>query len=176
MARIISLLISFYWTAYFALQAGAHLNGVHLASFQAVAGGRAAIWQVPLDLSLCLFAGLVSTLFLWLFTNVLSGGARTQANWQIARLAFAGALGVSIVNLLAPDATEGGGMALTALIACYMAFQIEALLEDGQADSADDGEGQGVARLVALGAARDSILLRIAVPTNYGKTPKGGDN
>ncbi|UUP15826.1 hypothetical protein [Nitratireductor thuwali] len=174
MARIISLLISVYWTAYFALQAGAHLNGIHVAGFRVSAGGKAAAWQLPLDLSLCLLAGLVSTLFLWLFANLLSDGVRSQANWQIARLAFAGALGVSIIGLLVPNATGTGGMALAALIACYMAFQIEALLDDGEADSAHEGEGQGVARLVALGAARDSILLRTAIPKDY--WPKGGDN
>lgn len=171
MHRILALVVSAYWTAFFALLAFA-------ATGDAAAGAEAGhpLWISAIQAQLSRGAGTAlatllaiafattASLFLWSFVqNAIRGAGGERDADDLARLAFGAGIGVMIGLLVLGRIFPGDGLTASvstqfvALLASYLAMRMEM-----QRPAAADAErAAGAARLMALHAAGNTMLSRL---------------
>lgn len=166
MRRFLTVLLSFYWIAFFSLAAWAGLLSGALPSVNGgilnMAGGFAPV----------IANSLIAVLFLWTaLSAVLDGAESGQQTEEIARLACAGGVGLMFMSFL-NGATMSSAMlpgpgetsVLLALLVSYVVIRIERRDAPQREDKLAVATPVSMARLNALGAAHGSLLDRIPMP------------
>ncbi len=184
MRRILGIFVPAYWMAFFgllALVATAEATGEVFVIFQALSlpGGLSdSRMEAGPVLSTALAFGftLTSVLFLWMMLTALAHVRRIQRDTdEIARLAF-GVAAAMMTILLAVGAGfvvrglfASASLQLLALLVSYVAVQTEQRRHSETAQTGG-GDTEITARVMAIGAAHNSMLSRISQrPANPGE-------
>jgi hypothetical protein len=182
MPRIIALFVSAYWMAFFgllALAAMAEATGEVFLIFQSLSlpGALPVSAEAGPVLSSALSVGflLVAVLFLWtLATALLHRVAGQGETDEVARTAFGAAAGMMTVLLVVgvgypvQGLFASASLQMLALLVSYVAIYAEQRrATHGEEDTLSGAEA--TARLMALGAARDSMFSRLS---HHGSDPE----
>ena len=165
MGRILTIVLSLFWTATFAVSAISWS-----AAERFVLGVEAPEgWAAAGHLALGAGCAVTAALFAWLFFCALldDGVVPGQAD-EVAYTAFAGAAIVLTATILLGPLVGGGTeseafSAMAALMASYLAVHVERRAW-GRPSEAHLVEIRAAARLMALGAAHDTLVARLAPP------------
>ncbi|WP_157019022.1 hypothetical protein [Mesorhizobium xinjiangense] len=173
--RTLALLVAAYWSVFFALLAlgataapGRGSVRAELALSPADQVGIAAAALGPFGPAILASAcAIVCALFAWAFlTILLDCEKRAVGPLNVMRQAVCAALALLMATSLLGAFGEGGGVLLAhcllqilALLACHFAAQFE-LRRGGFTRRAAD-KSEDAARLLAVGAAHDSLLNRL---------------
>ena len=153
MTRILAYLLSLYWMLVFAGEAVRAVGEGALGLPPAAMAGMA----VPV------VHAVVAALFLWLIVALLSDGDEYPGDGaDVSRIAFAGALGATAAGELLGTGGQEMATRLAALAASYVLIHMDRGLVG--AVSRHGSRPQRAARVMAIGAARDTLLSRIAKP------------
>jgi hypothetical protein len=175
MPRIIALFVSAYWMAFFGLltlAAMAEATGEVFLIFQSLSlpGALPVSAEAGPVLSSALAVGflLVAVLFLWtLATALLQRSHGPGETDEVARTAFGVAAGMMTVLLgvgvgyPVPGLFASASLQLLALLVSYVAIYAEQRRATHGGEDALSGT-EATARLMALGAAHDSMMPRLS--------------
>lgn len=174
MPRLIALFVAAYWMAFFCLLALAALGEVEgdglLVLGPRDAGSEAAGLAAGSPFSMVLAVALlvVAALFLWtLVTTILQRGDPRGEGDDVFGIAFAAAAAMMAVLLLAGtlEGVDGifasASLQLLALLVSYVAIEAERR-RMAHRDHDEMTQTEATARVMALGAAQDSLLSRLS--------------
>lgn len=165
MGRIITIILSAYWSVTFALSAVWSSAADRFATGIDVPAG----WEAAGYLALGAACAVAAASFAWLALSVVLGddGVPGQSD-EVAYVAFAA--GAVVLSLLAVagqaafiDAPGSGLPSLAALLASYVVIHVERR-SFGRPSDIQLEQIRGAARLVALGTAHDEMVRRLGAP------------
>lgn len=175
MKRVLGLFVLAYWSAFFGVLAFAALTGVGGGTGFAFEAWQIESWpstMSPLQSTvvatvLAFGYSLCGVLFIWTLIATLFGNPIDDGDTdEIARLAFAVAIGLATVLMIAGTVYGGSGpffassVQVVALLVSYVAIRAEGSLPIAAREDEDDGIG--AARMMALGAAHSSMLSKLS--------------
>lgn len=158
MGRILTTLLSVYWTCIFAQDAITRLLPGSSTPFALqVSGGSIGV-------AVGLGSALVATLFVWLLiTAVLDVGVCPSGADEVSVLAFGGAVAMATIWLASgPVSSAAETTLLPGLLASYVAIHVERRTWLRLPEEQASIDINAAARLMALGAAHNSLLSRLA--------------
>ena len=164
MGRILSIVLSLYWAANFAVSAVSWSAAERFVSGVGAPDGWAAAGHLAIGAGCAVTAALFAWLF---FATLLGDGAVPGQCDEVAYTAFTGAAAVLTVTMVLGAIMENGAGAgpfsMAALLASYLAIHVERRAW-GRPSEAQLAEIRAAARLMALGAAHDTMVARLAPP------------
>lgn len=186
MRHVLTSFLAFHWMAIFGLLAfafGAGNSGsAGFALFGISAGIASGMPAIAPSILLSIGFSVVAMLFLWVFVSAISGrGAISIDTEEVARTAFGAAIGALTVLLLAratvpsgPQFTEVAALVAT-LLASYLAIFAERW--SGIVSTLpDEGDIRAAARIMAAGAAHNSLMLaRLSARPHMKSGPQLGE-
>lgn len=171
MRHVLSSVLAFHWTAAFGLLAMvAVLSGeAGFAAVMTLLGAEVASGDTPLLSLMTAFGMMVAgVVFFWAFVTVtFSSRTEVDEGPAVMQLAFAVAsIMLTYLMLIAALYPVSGlfpaiGTAFAALLASYLASATERWLAEA-ADEQGKDDARAAARIMALGAAHNSLLTRIS--------------
>ena len=164
MGRILTLILSLYWASTFAVSAVSWGAAERFVSGVGAPEGWAAAGHLAVGAG----CAVTAALFAWLFCALLDDGVVPGQADEVAYTAFVGAAAVlTVTMLLSPMIGSGKHIenvaSMAVLLASYLAIHVERRAW-GRPSKAQLAEIRAAARLMALGAAHDTLTARLAPP------------
>jgi hypothetical protein len=166
MGRILSIVLSLYWAANFAVSAVSWSAAERFVTGVGAPDG----WAAAAHLAIGAGCAVTAALFAWLFFATLLGDDAVPGQCdEVAYTAFTGAAAVLTVTMVLGTimdngtGTGTGPFSMAALLASYLAVHVERRAW-GRPSEAQLAEIRAAARLMALGAAHDTMVARLAPP------------
>jgi hypothetical protein len=169
MHRLLGLFVSGYWTAIFGLFAFAAAGGapaaIPTATLARSVGTVTMFAGGTMTVAVVLVFALTASLFLWMFVSILMETEVDGQADEVGRIAFSVAVAVMMAISLASAALPASGAfassstLLLTLLVSYLATQAD---RPQPLAEADEDESGAAARLMAVGAAHNSLLGRIS--------------